>query len=194
MATFLEGRITGCSGRGACVGARDDVAAVLDILSSFVRIVTPPLRPVNFDLLSGREKEDVDELVGILLSCSATFRAVHDDFGRDVPGRNSGTYRLDPYVWHFRVHPAGCAFTATGNVCGCGLCREVDVLIDFPGQPFLDNAPQMSDVVKKIVAHEVLPHPVLTAWDLFFAPRVCVANRGCLCWCRCGRLDFSAWP
>ncbi len=36
----------------------------------------------------------------------------------------------------------------------CG--SEVDQLIDFQGQTFLDNAPQMTDVVKKIVAHEVL--------------------------------------
>jgi hypothetical protein len=94
---FLEGRISGSSGRGACVGARDDVAAVLDVVSPFVRIVTPPLRPVNFDLLSGKEKDDVEELVGILVSCSVTFRAVHEDFGRDMSSRGVA-YRLDPYV------------------------------------------------------------------------------------------------
>jgi hypothetical protein len=97
LSTFLEGRVSGSSGK-VSVGARDEASAVLDTLSFFVRIVTPPLRPVNFDLLVGKEKEDIETLVGVLLSWSVTFRASHDDFGRDLNNAGGVTYRMDPCV------------------------------------------------------------------------------------------------
>jgi hypothetical protein len=96
LATFLEGRVNASCGR-VCVGSRDESAAVLDTLAYFVRIVTPPLRPVNFDLLVGKEKEDFEALVGTLMSWAVTFRPVHDDFGRDLAPSSAGAFRMDPY-------------------------------------------------------------------------------------------------
>jgi hypothetical protein len=91
---FVEGRIKGAAGH-ASLGNRDAVGTALDIVSSFVRIVTPPLRPVNFELLTSKEKADVSALVGVLMSCSCTFRPAQDQPTSDyvtVP------YRLDPCV------------------------------------------------------------------------------------------------
>ena len=98
LAAFLQGRITGMIGHGHA-GARDSTAAVVDMLSSFVRIVCPPLRPVNFELLTGREKADVESVLGVLMSASATFRPVAAEFGRETSDDLGGMkYRLDPYV------------------------------------------------------------------------------------------------
>lgn len=77
-------------------GARDVETTVLDIVSPFLRIVAPPIRPANFELMTGRERADVESLVGVLVSCSATFRPVQRDFGARLQDTWDARYRLDP--------------------------------------------------------------------------------------------------
>ncbi len=125
LSAFLLGCINGIGSRVAA-GARDSSAAVLDFLSPFVRIVCPPLRPVNFELLTGRERADVEALIGVLLSTSSTFRAAHPGFDQaDADGFGAMKYRLDPYVCQLfrRVQTVIAART---SVCAgsfrCGSC------------------------------------------------------------------------
>ncbi|CAM9407134.1 unnamed protein product, partial [Phaeothamnion confervicola] len=66
LRAFMDGMALGSGCRGT-----SEVA--LDLLSCLCDIVAPPLRPVNPDLLTPIERQTLQGLVSVLLSCGLTF-------------------------------------------------------------------------------------------------------------------------
>jgi hypothetical protein len=62
-------------GYHAGAGALNVDAAVQDVLSPLLSILSPPLRPVNFGLLNSREKADTKSLIQTMAANGITFVA-----------------------------------------------------------------------------------------------------------------------
>lgn len=72
LATFCQGRAVGIKGLPG-TGSSDRRATVLDVVSPFLTIVNPPLRPVTASLLTPKEKADARDAVAALLACRCTY-------------------------------------------------------------------------------------------------------------------------
>ena len=67
-----------------------------ELLSPFLRILSPFLRPVNKQLIKPDEREVLKRLVDIMIQFQLTFVQEKTEDGQFL-------YRLEPYVTPFRV-------------------------------------------------------------------------------------------
>lgn len=123
-----------------------DAVLRLEVAPLLMRIVSPPLKPVNRQIIRPGERAVLGRVVDIMVALELRFVQEKMEDGQL-------TYRLDPCVcFVFCVFGAG---TCADGVCACArACRPIDVFVTYDGKRAADIAVSKY-AVRQLVATEV---------------------------------------